>query len=339
MQKHYVYLVAHKITRRKYIGVRTDNHMKKADILTGKYQTSSYDKQFKQEIKNIPSNFYYRVLRYFKTRQDALDFEIELHDRYDVMRNEMFYNNAKQNSAFFDTNGTITVINEDGKCILVPSNHPKYLDGTYKGVRYGQVPVVDKQGNTFSVFKNDPRFLSGELTHPMKGRFSAIDKDGNTLSITSDDPRFLSGELSSVMKGMVHARDEHGVSFHISNTDPRFLSGELTGCNIGKIAVRDKDGNRFHVEKDDPRYVSGELVGLRKGMKNVIDASGKKYYVSVDDPRIGTGELYSLARDKKFITNGIINKLRYSHEPLPDGFYYGFTKYKNKSTAPQLFSL
>lgn len=104
MKQHYVYLLTD--DKMNYIGARTCTGRVDAD---SKYLGSS---------KHIPSEFKQRcnkiILARFKTRKEAIAYEIELHNKFDVANNEQFYNKAKQTSTGFDTTGT-TLSNADKK--------------------------------------------------------------------------------------------------------------------------------------------------------------------------------------------------------------------------------
>ena len=51
-------------------------------------------------------NFTKIILQDFNTREEAVQHETELHDKFDVARNPMFYNQARQTSTGFDRSGT-----------------------------------------------------------------------------------------------------------------------------------------------------------------------------------------------------------------------------------------
>lgn len=101
--QHYTYLIIHKQSRMRYIGVRSDNSTV-PDILTGLYNTSSRDKNFKQEFTQNRESFYVRILKFFNTREDAQLHEVELHHRYEVDINPLFYNRCRSESEHFHTN-------------------------------------------------------------------------------------------------------------------------------------------------------------------------------------------------------------------------------------------
>lgn len=100
---HYVYKIEHKISKKKYIGARSCNKEPILDLL--KYQSSSSDKEFKNELKTNPNMFDFEVLDIFNNRDDAVRLEILLHNVFDVVINKRFYNKAKQTSTGFSTLG------------------------------------------------------------------------------------------------------------------------------------------------------------------------------------------------------------------------------------------
>lgn len=101
---HYTYLITHKETNMKYIGVRTSKNDDLLDDLK-KYKTSTKRESFKEELRDHPQNFGYIILDRFETRKEAVQLEIDLHDFHDVAVNPKFYNDAKQTSTGFDRTG------------------------------------------------------------------------------------------------------------------------------------------------------------------------------------------------------------------------------------------
>jgi hypothetical protein len=47
------------------------------------------------------------VLARFDSREEAVAYEIEMHNKFDVVKNPLFYNKAKQTSTGFDTTGRV----------------------------------------------------------------------------------------------------------------------------------------------------------------------------------------------------------------------------------------
>lgn len=102
---YYVYEIVQCNTGKSYIGAR-QSKICPTDDLGVKYFSSSLDKDFIRDQKDNPSNYEYRVLREFISRQDAIDYEIELHNKFDVASNDKYINRAKQTSTGWDRTGT-----------------------------------------------------------------------------------------------------------------------------------------------------------------------------------------------------------------------------------------
>jgi hypothetical protein len=101
---HYVYRITNIVENKHYYGKRSCRIEPKLD-LGKKYFSSSRDKVFKKDQKDNPQNYKYKVIRCFESSSEAIEFEIRLHEKFDVGVNESFYNRAKQTSSKFDTTG------------------------------------------------------------------------------------------------------------------------------------------------------------------------------------------------------------------------------------------
>lgn len=103
MKYHYTYRIINIISKKEYIGVRTANILPELDLGI-KYFSSSSDKEFISEQMEC-SYFEYKVISIHPTRTSAVKEEIALHTFFDIAKNEMYYNKAKQTSSGFDMSG------------------------------------------------------------------------------------------------------------------------------------------------------------------------------------------------------------------------------------------
>lgn len=87
MDNHYVYLLAHREKEMYYTGVRSC----KGKICNDTYMGSS--KHMTEEDKNNCNKI---ILKRFATRQEAVSYEIKMHEKFDVANNSMFWNKSKQ---------------------------------------------------------------------------------------------------------------------------------------------------------------------------------------------------------------------------------------------------
>lgn len=99
---HYTYWITNIINGKSYIGARSCNCKPEEDI---EYMGSSKKYLDKAIEKEGLQNFDKHILAYWATRKEAIEHEILLHDIFDVGRNPVFYNGAKQTSTGFDSTG------------------------------------------------------------------------------------------------------------------------------------------------------------------------------------------------------------------------------------------
>lgn len=104
---HYTYLIKHKISNLKYIGVRSCKCLPEDDI--------SYWGSSKHLPKDVKTTHKKRILKVFSSRTEALNHEIVLHKKYEVATNPSFYNKANQTSVKFDTSGITLKFTEEHK--------------------------------------------------------------------------------------------------------------------------------------------------------------------------------------------------------------------------------
>lgn len=100
MSYHYVYRITNLDLHKHYYGSRTSKCQPKDDLGII-YFSSSKNKDFIQDQKLYPTRYKYKIIKEFSCKDQALLFEIKMHNKFDVGRNENFYNRAKQTSTSF----------------------------------------------------------------------------------------------------------------------------------------------------------------------------------------------------------------------------------------------
>lgn len=201
---NYVYQITEISTGIKYIGSRGTKSANPLQDLK-KYKSSTKDKSFKIQQELNPLNYWYEILSYHSTRDDATNEESRLHLLYDVKTNPLYYNKSNQTPTGFSTAGKVCVKNDNGKNILINIDDIRYTNGELKYHLQDKVAVRDKDGNKYLVDRTDERYLSGELVSVLKGKVTAKDKYGNIMQVDKNDPRYLSGELVGHSKGIKHS--------------------------------------------------------------------------------------------------------------------------------------
>ena len=333
---NFVYQITEISTNMKYIG---SHGTEKSNALKAlkKYKSNSKDKQFILNQKLNPLNYWYEILSYHETRDEALFEESILHLLYDVKCHPKYYNRSNQLPNGFTTTGKVCVKDEygnisfvncddhriasrelvhitTGKVVVkdihgnvsqVDKNNSDYLSGKLVHNTTGKVVVKDIHGNVSQVDKNNSDYLSGKLVHIATGKVVVKDMHGNVSQVDKNDPRIVSRELVGIATGKINTKDIHGNTVHVTKDDPRFLDGSLVPFAKNKVPVKDIHGNTMHVDKDDPRFLSGDVVHITTGKVSVKDIHGNYLLIDKDDPRFLNGELIGVT-GRWYIILGII---------------------------------
>lgn len=101
---HYVYRITNIVERKHYYGKRSSRVPPVKDLgIT--YFSSSADANFIMDQKENPQNYRYKVVSVHTDAVSAISKEIKLHDKFNVHKNNSFYNKAKQTMNKFDRTG------------------------------------------------------------------------------------------------------------------------------------------------------------------------------------------------------------------------------------------
>lgn len=196
---HYFYEIKNELNGHFYYGIHSTNDMNDGYMGSGTKLHIAYKKYGIE-------NFTKTILKEFKSREEASDYEAEVvnevlikdHKCYNcrlggdaapprtigyvnvkdketkksiTISQEEFYKNRSKYIA--PTEGLIKVVNTQTQKQqwVTPEEFKKgKLEGKYHGVTLGKLPVKDKNGKIFYVDRNDERYLNGELVFMMKGR-------------------------------------------------------------------------------------------------------------------------------------------------------------------------
>jgi hypothetical protein len=97
---HYVYRITNKILNKHYYGSRTSKTEPKYDLGINYFSSSSV-KEFIQDQKLNNQNYKYVIVRIFNSRNEALLFESHLHSKFNVAKNDKFYNKSNVTTTGF----------------------------------------------------------------------------------------------------------------------------------------------------------------------------------------------------------------------------------------------
>ena len=102
---NFVYVIENKMNSMKYIGTKTsDKDISNTPGFGIGYYSSLTGKsgdEFRKDQKEHPEKFKYTILKDYNNYQDMMNEEVRLHSLYNVDKNPMFYNRAKQTSSGF----------------------------------------------------------------------------------------------------------------------------------------------------------------------------------------------------------------------------------------------
>lgn len=224
---NYFYKITNLINNHFYYGVHSTDNIDDGYMGSGHRLHRAY-KKYGQ------NNFIKEILKYFETRDEALDYE-EFVVNENLIKDKNCYNEVLGGGGI-RTIGLFPVRNiNTGEQIMMSKDDPRYISGEYKSLSFGLTPAVDKYNNHYLVNKNDKRFETGELKKQFEGKVCVIDKEGN--------------------------------KFYVDQTDQRYINGELEPYNKGTSLYKDKNGNIKMLYKDDPLIISGEYIPFHKGRK------------------------------------------------------------------------
>ena len=225
---NYFYKITNLINNHFYYGVHSTDNIDDGYMGSGHRLHRAY-KKYGQ------NNFIKEILKYFETRDEALDYE-ELIVNEILIKDKNCYNEVLGGGGI-RTIGLFPVRNiNTGEQIMISKDDPRYISGEYRTLSYGLTPAVDKYNNHYLVNKNDERFRTGELKKQFEGKVCVIDKEGN--------------------------------KFYVDKTDQRYINGELEPYNKGTSLYKDKNGNIKMLYKDDPLIISGEYIPFHKGRQH-----------------------------------------------------------------------
>lgn len=270
---HYVYLIedlSPPNTERFYIGVRSSKVVPELD----KYMGSPKDKDFKRRIVENPHDFIKTIVDILPSREIAVQLEINLHNTYDVAKNNLFYNRSKQTSTGYSVQG-VSNHRTKGKAAAKLSSTQEHI---------GFVDVNDIRWSTKEIVGTGTGIPRKQIQNTKMAKNPVT---GISLGrISSEDHRWITGEI-------IH----HNIGIKRESSAPAkcVTSNKILG----------------NISMNDPRWITGEIVGIRSGseasefQKNSANAKDviteiSLGHVSYDDIRWGSGEIvpYNLSTTK-----------------------------------------
>lgn len=250
-----------------------------------RYFSSSVDKEFRQDQRDNPDRYEYRVLGLFNSKDELLNHEIELHALYEVGRNKRFYNRAKQTSTSWTTIGTTTPDHVKAK-LSISSRRLKHSEETIRYLREINTgdgnPMYGRTGEDCPAFRrtytaeqkysfgNGSRGRNQTEDEKTKRRLSIIEANKNDPTISERKSKSMIGKNKGRIFGHVyHHNDTHEIRVfkEYEEIPEGFIKGKY-GPGKSKSA---HNANKICITNDiENKYInSGEEIpiGFKLGAK------------------------------------------------------------------------
>jgi len=251
------------------------------EIVDDNYYSSS--KSIKKTIKECGNFFKKTILKEFKTREEALLYEVLLHNKFNVDLNGEFYNIVKQTSSKFDTSGYIFI---DGEKISTYD----YKNSEKKYHSYNKVCLKDKNNIKYYIDVDDPIRINKNLVGFSHETVPVLnEKTGKFHNINKCDYDNKKHKSSNYKKAPVE--DSNGNRFLVDVSDIRYINGELKSVHKNKVICKDKNNKTHYVDKRE--FKKNGYVGINKG-----NISKEK------NPNAKTIIIYNNEDEIKFVCNG-----------------------------------
>jgi len=210
-----------------YIGSSTKRKL--ANGYRGSIRSRRWSDIFYDELKKYPFLFDYEILSEHNTRGDALKKELELQKKYDVVKSDLYFNEA-----YAAKNGC----------------HGRNVNGRNN-------PMYGRRDEVIAINKT-----TGEKVRVDKRYFETnANLEGHTAGFIYVIPK-----KSKHKKCVAITREEYAnnkcLYTHLNSgrKASELTRKKLSTQRAGLITVKDIDGNYYRVNKDDERIRSGELA-------------------------------------------------------------------------------
>lgn len=234
MKKYnYFYKITNNLNNHFYYGIHSTNDLEDGYMGSGTRLHYAYKKYGIE-------NFTKEIIKFFDTRKECAEYEAEMVTEELVHSKECY--NVSCGGDVFNTIGTISVRDKDGKCFRCSQYDENYLNGNYIPVAKGLVFAVDINTN-----KN--------------------------ISITSDEyysnkDKYIAGTHSICVKRKDNLNEDY---FYITEEEYKNNKDLYINKQSEYVLVKYKNDplqKTYFVHKKDERYLSGKMIPIWCGKKH-----------------------------------------------------------------------
>lgn len=236
-QISYVYWITDKRDGKHYIGSRGS---KKSDLMKDllEYGTTSCRKD---DILNNPNMFVFNILRIFENRLLAYQYEILLHNKFEVELNDKFFNKSRQTTLKFTMANFSHIYNKETDEFEIINISD--FDETKHS----------KMGTFYN--NNLKKFVKIASCHRDSKIHKTLQFENKLYVRTKESDKFFQ-----------ICRDEYNPKIHIRNTTNKVVVKN----------INDSDTENILVSKEEFEN-NPNLVSIHKGSLTVFDKKDKKY--------------------------------------------------------------
>lgn len=236
---HYCYRITNLVNGKYYYGIHSTNHLDDGYLGSGTHLCEDKRKYGK-------NNFKKEILKFFKTRQEASEYEKTIVNE-DLIHDANCYN-VKLGGDYGLTIGTTLVIDDRGIMHRCTPENERYISGEWVPFTSGKVPCVDMSTNKCVIVSVDEFHLNHyKYTTFTENTVIVKDNTGNVFRVNKNDVRYVSGELNFIWKGKHHT-PQTKQKMSKTHKDNRHQQGEKN-AQFGKCWIT-KDGINKVVPKD-----------------------------------------------------------------------------------------
>ena len=295
---YYVYRITNKELNTYYYGSRVSKIHPKEDLGV-KYFSSSSNKEFKDNQKENPNNFKYKIIKIFDNTKDKEIYESYLHQYFNVKSNSKFYNKVNQTPFGHDTTGMVTCTDNEGnkhflskdefhlnkdkytsisaevfknnnrrnigkkrnRDIVNKSTNTRIKNNSYStGSKKAMTTRSIKQSNGKSIDEqNGLKIKESRLNNIDKNGLNSYDRAGVKISKTVSCNIWKETKGKEVQFKRRETVIKNGKSYNVYNKYDELIYENIPNCDLHKISQ-----SLCTKTKDSPMKKSSNLVRLKK---------------------------------------------------------------------------
>lgn len=265
---HYFYKIENTSNNKVYYGIHSTNNLNDGYMGSGS--------RLKSEYKNSNKNdFVKTILKFFKTRKEASDYEAEVVTE-SLVKDVNCYN-IKCGGDYGSCLGTILVKDENGKFSRCTKSDDEFKNGNLVPFTSGIVIAKHKLENNYKLVLESDFYQDREsYVTPTQGKIMTVDKNGRFFSVDKNDARLINGVIKPIWSGRRHTKETR---LKMSNTHKK--NNDQVGnknSQFGTMWITDGVINKKINICDSNTYLTD---GWKKGRCNC--GPKQKYNISFEE--------------------------------------------------------